>query len=74
MTSNPNEYNSVHCSSNFNDKNLEVATGERCYSKLNLIKNYLRSTMSQERLIGLANLSIEQRNCHMTTLLQSLQT
>lgn len=28
------------------------------FSKLKLIKNYLRSTMSQERLKGLANISI----------------
>ena len=35
------------------------ASGERSFSKLKLIKNYLRSTMSQERLNGLAMLSIE---------------
>ncbi|XP_058198339.1 uncharacterized protein LOC131313858 [Rhododendron vialii] len=36
-----------------------VATGEKNFSKLKLIKNYLRSTMSQEKLNGLAMLSIE---------------
>lgn len=36
-----------------------VASAERSFSKLKLIKNYLRSTMSQERLDGLAMLSIE---------------
>ncbi|KAK6293558.1 hypothetical protein J4Q44_G00358840 [Coregonus suidteri] len=36
-----------------------VASGERTFSKLKLIKNYLRSTMSQERLNGLATISIE---------------
>lgn len=38
---------------------VTVASAERSFSKLNLIKNYLRSTMSQERLNGLAMLSIE---------------
>jgi hypothetical protein len=38
---------------------LSVASCERSFSKLKLIKNYLRSTMGQERLSGLALLSIE---------------
>ncbi|KAK0139198.1 Zinc finger MYM-type protein 1 [Merluccius polli] len=38
---------------------VTVATAERSFSKLKLIKNYLRSTMGQERLSGLAMLSIE---------------
>jgi hypothetical protein len=38
---------------------VTVATAERTFSKLRIIKNYLRSTMSQERLSGLALLSIE---------------
>ena len=40
---------------------LTVASFERSFSKLKLIKNYLRSTiyMSQERLSDLAMLSIE---------------
>ena len=37
---------------------VSVAAGERSFSKLKLIKTYLRSTMNQERLTGL--LSIEQ--------------
>ncbi|XP_042423377.1 zinc finger MYM-type protein 1-like [Zingiber officinale] len=40
---------------------VTVATAERSFSKLKLIKNYLRSTMSQERLNGLAMLSIEKK-------------
>ncbi|KAI4816568.1 hypothetical protein KUCAC02_008891 [Chaenocephalus aceratus] len=38
---------------------VTVATAERSFSKLKLIKNYLRSTMGQERLSGPALLSIE---------------
>ena len=39
---------------------VKVASVERSFSKLKLIKYYLRSTMSQERLSGLAILSIEK--------------
>lgn len=39
---------------------LTVASAERCYSKLKLLKTYLRSSMSQERLNGLAILCIEK--------------
>ena len=38
---------------------FSVATAERSFSKLKLIKAYLRSKLSQERLDGLAILSIE---------------
>lgn len=38
---------------------VTVASAERSFSKLKLIKTYLRSTMSQEMLNGLAILSIE---------------
>lgn len=38
---------------------VTVASGERSFSKLKIIKNYLRTTMSQDRLCGLALLSIE---------------
>ena len=38
---------------------VSVATAERSFSKLRLIKNYLRSTMSQGRLRALALLSSE---------------
>ena len=38
---------------------ITVASGERSFSKLKLIKTYLRATMSQQRLCGLATMSIE---------------
>ena len=38
---------------------VTAATAERSFSKLKLIKNFLRSSMSQERLSGLSLLSIE---------------
>lgn len=38
---------------------VTVATAERSFSKLKLIKSYLRNTMSQSRLHGLSLLSIE---------------
>ena len=34
-------------------------TGERSFSKLNIIKSYLRNTMGQERLSALTLLNIE---------------
>ena len=40
---------------------VTVAFVGRSFSKLKLIKSYLRSTMSQERLSGLAILSIEKK-------------
>jgi hypothetical protein len=40
---------------------VTVASAKRSFSKLKLIKSYLRLTMSQERLNGLAILSIEKK-------------
>lgn len=39
---------------------VTVASAERSFSKLKLIKNYLRSSMGQDRLSGLAIISINQ--------------
>lgn len=39
---------------------VTVASGERSFSKLKLIKDYLRSTMTQERLTNLATIAIER--------------
>jgi hypothetical protein len=39
---------------------VTIASAERSFSKLKLLKNYLTSTMSQERLNGLATCSIEK--------------
>jgi hypothetical protein len=39
---------------------VTVASAERSFSKVKLIKSYLRSTMSQQRLNGLALLAIEK--------------
>ena len=38
---------------------VTVASAERSFSKLKIIKNHLRSTMHQERLSGLALVSVE---------------
>uniref|UniRef100_A0A0A8Y3Q0 HAT C-terminal dimerisation domain-containing protein n=1 Tax=Arundo donax TaxID=35708 RepID=A0A0A8Y3Q0_ARUDO len=40
---------------------VTVASAERSFSKLKLLKNYLRSITSQERLNGLATLCVEKR-------------
>ena len=39
---------------------VSVASAERSFSKLKLIKSYLRSSISEDRLNGLAMLSIER--------------
>ncbi len=38
---------------------VTVASGERNFSKLKLIKTYITSTMTEERLTDLAQISIE---------------
>lgn len=47
---------------------LSVASAERSFSKLKLIKTYLRSTMCQERLVGLATISIESERARQVDL------
>ena len=42
---------------------VSVASGERSFSKLKIIKTYLRSTISQERLTNLGIISIENEIC-----------
>jgi hypothetical protein len=37
-----------------------VASAERLFSKLKLVKNYWHSTMSQDRLVNLARLTPDQ--------------
>ncbi len=44
----------------FLTRTISVASCERSFSKLKLIKNYLTSRMSQTRLTDLAILSIER--------------
>ena len=38
---------------------VTVASAERSFSKLELLKSYLRSTMTQKRLNGLATIALE---------------
>lgn len=52
---------------------VTVASAERSFSKLNLIKSFLRSTMEQERLNDLALLSIESdisRNINYDSIIE----
>ncbi|XP_071056599.1 uncharacterized protein [Onthophagus taurus] len=42
---------------------VTVSSGERSFSRLKIIKTYLRSTLSQERLVGLALIAIESDVC-----------
>lgn len=47
---------------------VTVATSERSFSKLKIIKNYLRNSMSQTRLSGLSVLSIEHEKASRLNL------
>jgi len=44
---------------------VTVASCERSFSKLKLTKTYQRSTMAQERLVGLSVISIEHEICRL---------
>ena len=44
---------------------VTVASCERSFSKLKLIKTYQRSTMAQERLVGVSVISIEHDICRL---------
>ncbi|GBL91984.1 hypothetical protein AVEN_102553-1 [Araneus ventricosus] len=49
---------------------VTVATGERSFSKLKLIETYLRSSMSQERLVGLVTIPIDLQNIDIENTMQ----
>jgi hypothetical protein len=54
---------------------INHASGERSFSKLKLIKTYLRLSMSQERLSSLPTLSIENsiaQNLDFSELIKKL--
>lgn len=53
---------------------VTAATAERSFSKLKILKNYLRTNISQDQLVGLATLSIESEiaeELDMDELIQS---
>ena len=47
---------------------VTVASAERSFSKLKIIKNYLRSTMGQERLDELGMIAIENEEAKALNL------
>ena len=47
-----------------------MASGERSFSKLKLIKTYIRSTMLEKRLVGLAIISIEHAQASALDLVE----
>ncbi|XP_065679862.1 uncharacterized protein LOC136094170 [Hydra vulgaris] len=53
---------------------VSVASGERSFSKLKIIKNYLRPTMLQERLVGLPIISIEHEESSILNLKEIVKT
>jgi len=53
---------------------VTVATAERSFSKLKIIKNYLRSSMSQTRLDGLSLLAIEYEEAKSVNWKNTIKT
>lgn len=53
---------------------VSVASGERSFSKLKLIKTYIRSTMLEQRLVGLATISIEHAQASALNLAELVKT
>ena len=53
---------------------VTVATTERFFYKLKLIKSFFRSSMSQERLSGLALLSRENEQAKKVQILEKLSS
>lgn len=53
---------------------ISVASSERSFSKLKLIKTYLRSSMSQERLVNLAMIAIESEMCEELHIKEVIST
>ena len=51
---------------------VSMASAECSFSKLKLIKTYLRSTMLQSRLVGLATISIEHAEASAIDLKKSV--
>jgi len=54
-----------------------VASAERFFSKLKLVKNYLRSAMSQTRRVDFARLNIEfgiARQVDLDSVIRNLRT
>lgn len=51
-----------------------VASGERSFSKLKLIKNYLRSTMKQQRFTNLSLISIEHQRASSISFDEIIKT
>ena len=52
---------------------VTVATAERSFSKLKLIKNFLRSSMFQKRLSGLVLLLIENKQAKNLYFIKVIQ-
>jgi hypothetical protein len=53
---------------------VTVATAERSFSKLKIIKNYLRSSIAQDRLDALAMISIEAEEARKLFVAKMIDT